>query len=102
MAKTRNITKKEAKQLEATSEMQVSAGRYANHIQVTVQEEEFVLDFLARAGDTAVHVARVFVSPTHAERLLRLLKRQIERHKRAFAESPLRRRSSRGKAKPKR
>jgi hypothetical protein len=87
MPKKAQAIKKEVKKLEAASELQVSAGRYANHIQVVVQEEEFVLDFFARAGERGVHVARVFISPTHAERLMNLLKRQIAQHKRAFPHS---------------
>jgi hypothetical protein len=101
MPKKAQAVKKDVKKLEVASEVQVSAGRYANHIQVVVQEEEFVLDFFARTGEGGIHVARVFISPTHAERLMNLLKRQTAQHKRAFPHSALRKTRAKGTARRK-
>ncbi|MGB2986829.1 MAG: DUF3467 domain-containing protein [Phycisphaerae bacterium] len=101
MPKKAETAKKKATQIEVASQLDVSAGHYANHIQVVMQEEEFVLDFLARTGDKAVHVARVYVSPLHAQRLLALLKRQIAQHKKAFPRSPLHKRATNARARRK-
>ncbi len=85
--------KEESKRIEVGAEINLASGRYANHIQVSIQEEEFVLDFLSRVGEQATLVSRVFVSPTHAQRLADLLKRQIAKHKNTFPDSPLKRRA---------
>lgn len=89
MPQKAETAKNKATQLEAASQLDVSAGHYANLIQVGVQEEEFVLDFLARVSDKAVHVARVYISPSHAQRLMEALRRQIVQHKKRFPRSPL-------------
>jgi hypothetical protein len=93
--KTTARTKEEPKRIEIGADINRLSGRYANHIQVTVQGEEFVLDFLARMGEQATLVSRVFVSPMHAQRLMELLRRQIAKHKTAFPDSPLKRRAKR-------
>lgn len=88
--KAKTIKKDTAKTLEAAGDFQVAAGRYANHIQITPNEEEFVLDFFARAGQpTVAHVGRFFIAPNHARRLMDLLRSQIILHKKMFPNSPL-------------
>ncbi len=101
MPKKAETAKEKATQVEVASQLDVSAGRYANHIQVAVQQEDFVLDFLARAGDKAVHVARVYISPPHAQRLMDLLKRQIAQHKKAFPRSALHKAGTKARARRK-
>lgn len=76
--------KEEPQKVEVSSQYEILAGRYANSIQVTVQSEEFVLDFLVTKGDMPYHLARIFVSPGHAKRLRDLLKRQIVKYEKAF------------------
>ena len=97
---TKTIEKTTPKTLEATGDIQVAAGRYANHIQVTPNEEEFVLDFFARSGQPAVvHVGRFFIAPNHARRLMDLLRSQIILHKKIFPNSPLKQTAPKRKGK---
>ena len=72
------------KKVEATTEVSVAAGRYANHIQCTAGPEEFILDFFSRIADNAILTARVFITPAHAERLAILLNRQVALHRKAM------------------
>lgn len=83
------------KQIEPAPEPQVEAvagsidavaGRYSNHIQISVLPEEFVLEFYSRSASPATLVSRIFISPPHAERLYELLGRQIEQRKQQIAE----------------
>ncbi|MCP4247942.1 MAG: DUF3467 domain-containing protein [bacterium] len=48
------------------------------------QEEEFIPDFVSRVGGQRTVLSRIFLSPTHAQRLVDLLKRQVARHKKTF------------------
>lgn len=82
--KRRSAKKAEVKKLEAQADVDMLRGRYANHIQVTVQEEELVLDFLARAGEQATVISRVFITPQHGKRLQELLRRQLAIHKKNY------------------
>jgi hypothetical protein len=75
--------------LEVQGEPELLRGRYANHIQVSVQEEEFILDFFARSAEQTFHVSRMFISPRHALRLNKLLEKQIETYRSNFPNSPL-------------
>ena len=70
--------------LEAATGMESLLGRYSNHIQVSMQKEEFVLDFFAQGGSQLTHQSRIFIVPAHAARLLVLLKRQVQLHKKKF------------------
>ena len=72
------------KKVEATTEVSVAAGRYANHIQCTAGPEEFILDFFSRIGDNAILTARVFITPAHAERLANVLTRQVALYRKAM------------------
>lgn len=75
----------ESKQrMEVVTESQILLGRYSNHIQVSMQKEEFVLDFFAQGGSQMTHQSRIFIAPAHAARLLVLLKRQVQLHKKKF------------------
>ena len=91
----RKVTKKtvgpqpEIKRLEVQGDLDVMRGRFANYIQVSMQEEEFILDFFARAGEQGCHLGRVFITPQHAKRLAGLLTRQIAMHKKRFKNPPL-------------
>lgn len=100
MAKKKTKKTLKTEELAVTGDLQVVAGRYANHVQVIPNEEEFVLDFFARAGQPAlVHVGRIFIAPNHARRLMDLLKRQIIRHKRTYPNSPLKQTAPKRKGK---
>lgn len=79
----------EIKRLEVQGDLDVMRGRFANHIQVSMQEEEFILDFFARAGEQGSHLSRVFITPQHAKRFADLLKRQVTLHKKRFKNFPL-------------
>lgn len=83
-AKRRSTKKPELTKIEAKADVDMLRGRYANHIQVTVQEEELVLDFLARAGEQATVISRIFITPQHGRRLQDLLRRQLTIHKKNF------------------
>lgn len=90
----RKATKKavpqpEAQRLEVQGDLEVMRGRYANFIQITVLEEEFILDLFVKLGEQGSHVGRVFITPQHAKRLADLLKKQITLHKKRFKSSPL-------------
>lgn len=80
--KRKAVKKPEAKQVEVRADEKVLRGSYANHIQVSIQDEEFVFDFFARIGEKAALVSRIFVAPQHAERFRDLLRRQVAAHKR--------------------
>lgn len=85
MAKKRKTAKKpEVKVLEVKTDHDVLRGRYSNHIQVSMQEEEFVLDFFARCGEQVMLLSRVFITPAHARRLSDLVRRQLTLHKKQF------------------
>ena len=80
----RSAKKPEIKKLEVASDVDMMRGRYANHIQVSAQQEEFVLDFFSRGGEQVTLVSRIFISPQHGKRLQELLRRQISTHKKTF------------------
>ena len=82
--KRKSAKKPEVKKLEVAADVDIMRGRYANHIQVIVQEEELVLDFLARAGEQATMISRVFITPQHGKRLQDLLRRQLAIHKKNY------------------
>lgn len=82
-------TEPQIKEIEVRADLDVLRGRFANHIQVSLQEEEFILDFFARAGEKGSLLSRVFITPQHAKRLADLLKRQVTMHKKRFKNSPL-------------
>lgn len=93
-AKLKTVTKAvgsqpQIKELEVRANLDLMRGRFANHIQVSMQEEEFILDFFARAGEQASFLSRVFITPQHAKRFADLLKRQVTMHKKRFKNSPL-------------
>lgn len=90
--KTKRKTAKKADgrpEIKVQGDLDVMRGRFANHIQVSMQEEEFILDFFARAGEQGSHLSRVFITPQHAKRFADLLKRQVTLHKKRFKNSPL-------------
>jgi hypothetical protein len=80
----KTITADAGKLTEAQGDIQTVAGRFANHIQLILQEEEIILDFFARSGQQVTHQARIFVTPKHAERLSILLRRQVRLHRARF------------------
>ena len=63
--------------VQVSADMEVLRGRYANSIRVLVQQEDFVLDFLASAGDQITLVSRVYITPHHAKRLHDVLRGQL-------------------------
>ena len=87
MAKKRKTTKKTAERkaaknpevtrVEVQADAEMMRGRYANYMRVSLQDEEFVLDFLARAGEQTTLVSRVFITPQHGQRILDVLRRQV-------------------------
>ena len=93
MPKKAGTDKRTTKAVVVESEQELARGRYANHIQVAVQREEFILDFLARVDEKVVHVGRFFITPDHAERLATLLKRQVTLYKKTFPASTRRKAS---------
>jgi hypothetical protein len=58
----------------------IARGRYANVIKLDAKEEEFVLDFISQSSNDASLVSRIFITPSHAQRLRDLLDRQLVRH----------------------
>ena len=59
-------------------------GRYANMAMVSHTKEEFVFDFLNTVPPTGVLVSRVFLSPGHAKRILKVLTDQVARYEKSF------------------
>jgi hypothetical protein len=79
--KVKRVKTGPSRKIEITADAQKLGGTYANLVQVGIQPEELVMDFFSRVGDNAVHNARVFITPSHAQRLLILLKQQLDLHK---------------------
>lgn len=75
--KTENI---EPQKLMVGAELPIAAGRYANLIQCSITPEEFILDFCTRVGEQVFLNSRVIISPMHAQRLVKLLEKQIANH----------------------
>lgn len=90
MAKKRTSTKKKPKgdlaweTSFAMSRMSGEPGRYANEVTISIEKEEFVLDFFAKCGTEHSLVARIFITPQHAERLDKLLRLQRARHEKLY------------------
>ena len=92
MAKKKKAVKKKTVThipAETPKDMKVSfeeslRGRYANHIALVVQEEDFVLDFFARTAGSVAFLNRVFITPQHAKRLQDLLRNGLSNHKKQF------------------
>lgn len=82
--KRRSAKKPEVKVLEVKTDVEMLRGRYSNHIQVSMQEEEFVLDFCAKGGEQVTLLSRIFITPAHAKRLSDLVRRQLTLHKKRF------------------
>ena len=78
----------EIKRVEVRGDLETMRGRFANHIQIAMKEEEFILDFFANS-EQGCHVGRIFITPQHAKRLADLLKKQIKVHMKRFKSSPL-------------
>lgn len=83
-AKRKSSQKLEIKNLEVQADVDMLRGRYANHIRVAVQDEEFVLDFFARVGEQVTLLSRIYITPEHGKRLYGLLRRQLAVHKKQF------------------
>ena len=83
-AKRRSAKKPEVGELPVKVDPEMLRGRYSNHIQVTMQQEEFVLDFFAKGGEQVTLLNRIFITPAHAKRLSDLVRRQLTLHKKQF------------------
>lgn len=102
---TTSETDKPTEGFVATAEVSSISGRYSNHIQISYQQEEFVLDFFARGPNQNAHVARIFLHPGHAKRLAAVLQGLLERYDEKYGQQslkamagPVRKRTSKPKA----
>ncbi|NOG91994.1 MAG: DUF3467 domain-containing protein [Armatimonadetes bacterium] len=97
-------TDKSTEGFPATAEVSSIAGRYSNHIQMSYQQEEFILDFFARGPGQNAHVARIFLHPGHAKRLAAVLQGLLEKYDATYGQqtpeamaTPVRKRASKRK-----
>lgn len=59
-------------------------GRYASMAMVSHTKEEFIIDFLNTMPPAGILVSRVFLSPGHIKRLVKVLEEQVERYEKSF------------------
>lgn len=74
----------EVQEVQIKTDHETPRGRYSNHIQLTMQEEEFVVDFFCRCGEQVTLLSRIFITPAHAKRFGDLLRRQHALHQKRF------------------
>ena len=59
-------------------------GRYSTIAMLSLDKEEFVMDFITNFPPAPELVSRIIMSPAHAKRYLKILKEQIERYEATF------------------
>ncbi len=59
-------------------------GRYANVMQVSHAQEEFVLDFMFAHPPQGGLVSRLIISPAHIKRILRALHENVAQYEKQF------------------
>ncbi|MCH8049086.1 DUF3467 domain-containing protein [Patescibacteria group bacterium] len=75
---------------EQTKQIQIKAqddelkGKYANLMQVTHTQEEFMLDFFLVVPPQGTLVSRVILSPGHVKRMIKALQENLEKHEAKF------------------
>lgn len=72
------------REMQVLSESAITRGVYSNVAIIRHTPEEFILDFLLQPGvgaETPQLVSRVILSPGHAERLVKVLKDNIEKRR---------------------
>jgi hypothetical protein len=71
-------------QVKVTDE--VLKGAYANMVQVSHGQEEFVLDFMNIFPPQGIIASRVIVSPAHMKRLVAAMEENIKRYEGQFGQ----------------
>jgi len=69
-------------QVKVTDE--VLKGAYANMVQVSHGQEEFILDFMNIFPPQGIIASRVIVSPAHMKRLIAAMQENIKRYEEQF------------------
>ena len=64
-------------------------GAYANAMQVTHSQEEFVLDFMNLFPPNGIITSRVIISPAHAKRIVSALEQNIKNYEQQFGAIPV-------------
>ncbi len=61
-------------------------GVYANFMQVMHTPEEFILDFGNAVPPVGMLTARIFISPGHLKRILKVLKENVDKYEQQFGD----------------
>ena len=64
-------------------------GVYANAMQVTHSQEEFILDFMNLFPPNGIITSRVIISPAHAKRIASALEQNIKNYEQQFGTIPV-------------
>ena len=59
-------------------------GKYANLMQVTHTQEEFMLDFFLVVPPQGTLTSRIILSPGHVKRMIKALQENLEKHEAKF------------------
>lgn len=66
----------------------VLKGVYANNVSIMLGKEEFVLDFMTMTPPQGIVSARVYVNPSHAKRLAKVLQENVKKYEDQFGVIP--------------
>ena len=72
------------KQIQIKAQDDELKGKYANLMQVTHTQEEFMLDFFLVVPPQGTLVSRVILSPGHVKRMIKALQENLEKHEAKF------------------
>jgi hypothetical protein len=73
-----------------TAEIQINTGddilrgKYSNNMIASHSADEFILDWLLNSPSGVHLVSRIIVSPSHAKRILRALKENLDNYEKQF------------------
>lgn len=62
----------------------VLKGIYSNNVSIMLGKEEFVLDFITMTPPQGIVTARVYLNPSHAKRLAKVLQDNVKKYEDQF------------------
>ena len=62
----------------------VLKGIYSNNVSIMLGKEEFVLDFMTMTPPQGIVTARVYLNPSHAKRLAKVLQDNVKKYEDQF------------------